>query len=75
MSILARIDAEFSKEKLLHNDDLDMRPLLDALSPDELRTWTKEAELCESLYPEFGGRPDFYDIVEREIYARGIETA
>lgn len=75
MSIFAKVRAEFNKEKLLHNDDLDMRPFLDALSPNELKTWVEEADLWESLLPEFGGRPDFYDIVEREIYAQGIETA
>ena len=65
----------FQEEERRHGDDLSLGPILDTLTPSEVETWCLEVDLEEELTPEFGSHPGFYDIVEREIYARGIETA
>lgn len=73
MSIYRKVLDECAERKRQWSDDLEIGSIIDALTPDEQEIWALEFELDEELRPEHGLKPDFYDIVEREIYARGIE--
>lgn len=73
MSIYSKVLNECSERKRQRSDDLDLESIIDALTHDEQEIWVLEFELAEELRPEHGLKPDFHDIVEREIYARGIE--
>lgn len=73
LSIYAKVSAEYDELFSTHNDDHDTSPIFDRLSDDEVQTWLAECALEDELRPEHGMKPNFYDILEHEIYARGIE--
>ncbi len=73
LSIYARVNAEYEKHFASRGDDYDTTPIIDSLTPEELELWLAECDVEDDLRPEHGLKPDFHDIVEREIYARGIE--
>lgn len=73
MSIYAKVFDEFHELQRRYRDDVSIAPIVDKLSPDEQKIWIAEYELDEELRAEHGHKPDFCEIVEREIYARGIE--
>lgn len=73
MSIYRKVLDKCAERKRQRSDDLELGSIIDALTPHEQEIWALEFELDEKLRPEYGSKPDFYDILEREIYARGIE--